>query len=187
MATTVTSERLDHNVVKVAASSSLGADATLYWYADGKLIQAASFPRERIFTLQPGRSALIEILDTTASPVDAFTREILIQWYAVSGAIKYFVQQWIGVGAADNDLPVDDADWQTLRTVVASAEEVYNHLTDWLDDLTEYTFRVVPVNAENIEGEGLLMTFVVVGRPDAPDTTLAYDADTQRVTVAAAA
>lgn len=186
MAVTREITRLDYNVLKVAEITP-GATQVLYWYDEERLIQAATFPRERIFTVPPRRSRQIQILDTTDAPDPAHTREILIYWLSVSGAIKYFVQQWIGEGAAGNDLPVDDASWQTLRTVIASAEEVYNHLTDWLDDLTEYTFRVVPMNAENIEGEGLLMTFVVVGRPDAPGTTLAYDADTQRVTVAAAA
>ena len=186
MAVTISQTRLDYGVVKVEASSSLGADATLYWYVDGKLVQAASFPRERIFSLQPGHSALIEVLDTTAAATEAYPGEVLLQWYAVDGAVQYYVQQWVGVGAADGDLPVDDEDWSTLRTVVATDEEVYNHLTEWLDDQTEYTFRVAPVNEENIQGSSLMMTFTVVCRPDAPDTTCTYDADTQRVTVAAA-
>ena len=187
MSTTVVQTRLDYNAVLVAASSSFGDDVTLYWYVDGRLVQSASFPRERIFSLQPGRSAFIEVLDDTSAPQEAYPGEVLLQWYRVDGAVTYYVQEWIGEGAADGDLSVDDVDWSTQRTVVESDEEVYSHLTEWLDDQTEYTFRVVPVNEENIEGESLMLTFTVVRRPDAPATTCAYDADTQRVTVAAAA
>lgn len=186
MSTTVVQTRLDYNAVLVAASSSFGDDATLYWYVDGRLVQSASFPRDRIFSLQPGRSAFIEVLDDTSAPQEAYPGEVLLQWYRVDGAVTYYVQEWIGEGAADGDLSVDDVDWSTLRTVVESDEEVYSHLTEWLDDQTEYTFRVVPMNEENIEGEPLMLTFTVVRRPDAPATTCTYSAGTQRVTVAAA-
>lgn len=174
MATVVTQQRLANNAVRVVEGTAGPAWSTLYWYVDGRLVSVGQFPRDRIFSLYPGQSAQVEVLDTTVAPADAYTGEVLIQWYAVAGAVRYFVRQW------------DGAEWIDKQVIVSQGEEVLNHLTEWLDDDTEYSFRVVPVNDENIEGSPLEFTFTVVRRPDAPDSRCVYDAATQRVTVSAA-
>jgi hypothetical protein len=175
MAVTVTATRLDSNTVKVSAVSDLGGTPVLYWYDEGRLVSAGTFPLERIFTIPAGRSRQIEVLDTTDAPAEAYPGEVLLQWYAVADAVRYTVQQWV----------VDE--WVDKRVVISTGVEVFNYLTDWLDDQTEYQFRVVPVSADNIEGQPLEFTFTVIRRPDAPDTECEYDAGTQRVTVSAAA
>lgn len=174
MATTTTAQRIDHNAVKVSVTSDLSGDPVLYWYVDGRLVSASAFPRDRVISLYPGQTAVIEVLDTTDAPVDAFGGEVLLQWSAVAGAITYKVQQWV----------VDE--WVDKRVVVTAGEELFTHLTEVLDDDTEYQFRVLPINGENIEGTALGFTFTVVRRPDAPDTTAVYDDGTGQVTVDAA-
>lgn len=175
MATTVTQTRLSAGAVKVTASSDLGGTPTLYWYRDGRLLSASPFPLDRVFSLFAGESAQIEVLDDTSAPADAFGGQVMLQWYAVSGATTYKVQEWV------------TDEWVDRRVVVSQGEQMFNHLTGVLDDDTEYQFRVLPISDLNIEGTAIEFTFTVVRRPDAPDTDATYDEGTQQVTVDAAA
>ncbi len=173
MSVTVITEMLDGDVVKVTEESSLGAGTTLYWYVWGVLV-AADFITERIFSLVPGRPFVVQVLDTTAAPEEAYPGIVPLQWYAVESAEQYLVQEYV------------DSAWTTRRAIVSDGEEVFSHDLPWQEDGTAIQWRVVPVNAENIEGDPLDIVMTVVCMPSAVETTATYDADTQRVTLAAA-
>ncbi len=173
MAVTVTTELLDASTVKVTAESSLGAGTTLYWYVWGVLV-AADLIAERIFSLVPGQAFVVQVLDTTAAPDEAYPGVVNLQWYAVETAETYLVQEYV------------DSAWTTRRAIVSEGEEVFSHALPEQVDGTAIQWRVVPVNAENIEGDPLDIVMTVVCMPSAVETVGTYDADTQQVMLVAA-
>lgn len=173
MSVTVTTEMLDSNAVKVTAVSTLGAGTTLYWYVWGVLV-AADTIGERIFSLVPGEAFQVQVLDTTAAPDEAYPGVVTMQWNAVDTAEQYLVQEYA------------DAAWQTRRVIVSEGEEVFQHDLPEQVDGAAIQWRVVPVNAENIEGDPLDIVMTVVCMPSAVETVGTYDADTQQVMLVAA-
>lgn len=170
MSVTVTSVFLAAFVLKVTAVSTLGAGTVLYWYVDGRLF-AADTVTERIFTLVPGQTINIQVLDTTASPDEVFPGQVAIHWYAVDNAVRYQVQEYTG------------GEWVNRRVVVSDGAEVFSHELPPQTDGTAIQWRVLPVNEENIAGDAFEVAMTVVCAPAPVAVVATYDAGTQRVTV----
>ena len=85
----------------------------------------------------------------------------------------YRVEQKLGAG-----------DWETLRIVPQVADQwAYSLLTDRLDDLSSYTWRVIPVDAAGNDGTAITIgAELIVRTPDAPDFTATFDSGTTKVT-----
>jgi hypothetical protein len=79
-------------------------------------------------------------------------------------------------------------DWQAAGTVARDGEAwSYQWTTGRLDDLTEYEWRVVPVDLAGNDGEPVATEVQVVVRvPDAPLFDIAFDEETGRVEYEAA-
>ncbi len=74
-----------------------------------------------------------------------------------------------------------------IGSIPATDAWSYRFLTPRLDDLTNYDWEVLPVDAAGNEGTALAFPQVqIVRRPDSPDFTVAFDAGTTRVTFTAA-
>jgi len=82
----------------------------------------------------------------------------------------------------------DGGDWDLVATVAHDARAwSYEHRTGRLDDLTEYEWRVVPVDLAGNDGEPVATEVQVVVRvPDAPLFDIAFDEETGRVEYEAA-
>ena len=161
--------------------SGLGGTVYYHWYVDGCFI-AAGTSNSRTFFLARDDQVRIDIQDTNDAdydsianaPTDDPARRSL--WWCRSLATDidhYRVEQKKGAGA-----------WETIGIVHHVADRwSYELLSPRLDDLADYTWRMVPVDAAG--NDGTTIEFGperIVRRPDAPDFGVAFDDATTKVT-----
>ena len=176
------------DTVTVTVTSDLGSGVRYYWYYEGAYIGQTT-GRSRIFRVEPGEQARIEVLDSTASDFDPIAnaptgwparRTIWWTRSTDASATAYLVKQQKAGG-----------DWTEVARVPAVAGVwAYYWITDRLDDLTEYNWSVAPVDAAGNVGTGAAVQEVgadtIVRRPDAPAAAVTYDSGTNRVTFSSA-
>ena len=176
--------RADRITTVVVASDKTGT-VYFHWYVDGVWVGMTQSNR-RDFYVDEGEQARVEVVDTNDADFDAvagapagWPARRLVWWVRSleSGVDHYRVEQskdggaWSTVGIVHHA----DTDWEYFR------------LTDRLDDLADYSFRVVPVDRAGNDGSPLLVdTERIVRAPDAPDFAITYDAGTDKVTYAEA-
>ncbi len=186
--TSLTAQRSDGATTVTAVSNlSPGAGESIryHWYLDGVYV-GVTFAGVRTFALEHGDQGRLEVLDTldpdfdpVANAPEAWPARRRLWWVRSTAADvdHYRVEQQADGGA-----------WSLLGIVrhEASAWD-YEYLTPRLDDLTEYAWRVVPVDAAGNEGTALsLGSEDLVRTPDAPDFTATFNAGPTTVTIAAA-
>lgn len=168
----------------VEATSDL-ASPTFFWYVDGAYYQRTDLG-ELTVRLASGDQADVVAVDTTdpdnfdvvANAPTRYPARRTLWWTRSTDAdvVRYVIkQQREAEGLVEiGDLPATES-W------------AYRFLTPRLDDLTQYDWEVIPVDAAGNEGTAL--TFgpeQIVRKPDAPDFTLSFDEGTTRVTFTAA-
>ncbi len=181
------------NATVVTVTSDRGEPVLYYhWYVDGVWVGSTTAP-ERAFYLDSGDEATILCLDTAdpafdgaaagamgggAAPGWSARRSIWWVRSAATDVAYYRVDQskaggaWAEIGR----IPADETRWD------------YSLLTSRLDDLTEYAWRVVPVDMAGNDGTALALDAeTVVRTPDSPDYAIAFSAETTRVTWSEAA
>jgi len=165
--------------------SSLTAPFKFYWYVDG--VHAYSTAAGEFWLSLPDTAfARVEVLDSANPNFDALanapvehTARRVIEWVASTDPTiaHYRVEQrraaepWIQIASVRH----------------AVRQWSYRTTTPRLDDLTDYEWRVVPMDAAGNDGAVVAKETVrVVRRPDPPMFTATYSAATTRVTLAAA-
>jgi len=173
------------NVTTVTATSDLGGSPYFHWYVDGAWV-GVSLTGSWDFYLPLGDSARIDVIDTADADFDPVAgapagwpaRRTL--WWIRSLATDcdhYRVEQKKGAG-----------EWSTAGIVHHDPNRwEYFILTDRLDDLSDYTWRVVPVDLAGNDGTPTTIgPETIVRTPDAPNFTISFDSGTTKVTFTAA-
>jgi len=182
--TSITTQRIGQTTI-VTAVSGLSGTVYFHWYLDGAYV-GVSQAGTRAFAVPSGEQARIEVIDTLDPDFDplaaapaAFPARYTIHWIRSLAADvrEYQINQNDGVTNSEiARVPHDDAAWD------------YTFITPRLDDLTTYTFQVVPMDAAGNAATVIpLLQELVVRVPDAPDFTAVRDVGTQKITFAAAA
>lgn len=171
------------NIIQVDVVSDL-TDPSFYWYLDGIYTGSTVEPRKS-FYVSAGEQAEIVVLDSVdpafdpiASAPTAFPARRSLQWVrSVDADVEFYrvKQQREAEG------------FLTIAEVPAVAGRwLYSLLSPRLDDLTNYTWEVVPVDAAGNEGTAQTIgPELVVRKPDAPDFTATFNPGPDTVTFAA--
>jgi len=109
----------------------------------------------------------------TAVLQETYPGRVLIQWFEVTGADYYLIEQ-------------NDGGWTTLAQVGESGRGNYQYETGFLADVTSHQFRVTPYDSAGNAGTAAVLSVLIVRNPSPPDVTYTYSSGTGLVTVAAA-
>ncbi len=168
-------------VTTVTVTSDRPATVYFHWYVDGVFIASTRSPT-RSFRLSQGEQLRIEVRATSDPDYDPLSDPPLgwparrsLWWVrSTDSSVSYYrVDQKLGAG-----------DWETLRIVPQVADQwAYSLLSDRLDDLSTYTWRVIPVDAAGNDGSAVTIgAELIVRTPDGPDFTATFDSGTTKVT-----
>ena len=164
--------RIDGQTWQLSWSSNL-SDPVYRIFQDGLLVNTTQ-AETQIFSLSPGETLKVEILDDASEPAQGFPGRFLMTWYGGSDTDHYRIDEYIS-GA-----------WTQQTTIPESGKGFYSYKTRFLEDITEHRFRVMPVGVNGNDGAALEMKMFMVREPDPPDVTYTYSSVTGRVTIAEA-
>jgi hypothetical protein len=173
------------NTVEVTVTGTLSGTVYYHWWIDGVYAGRSLGPRWTFF-VGPNQQARVEAIETSSAgfdpeasgPQTPAARRVL--WWIASAdglAAAYRVEQQQDGGA-----------WTSLGVTIAAAG-AWTHfvVSDRLDDLADYAWRVVPIDAAGNEGPPRTIDAErIVRTPDAPAFTVSFDDQTQEATFAAA-
>jgi len=172
-------------VTTVTATSTLSAPVFFFWYLDGAYIARTLTPTKS-FKIPSGDQGRVDVLDSTDPDFDPIAN-------APAGFPARRSLWWVRSLAADVayyqvEVQKNGGAWTPFAQVRPRASAwSYSVLSDRLDDLTTYAFRVVPYDSSGNAGTPIVLASeLVVRTPDSPDFSIAYTPGTGRVTVAAA-
>jgi hypothetical protein len=164
----------------LTAVSSLGGTVYFFWFANGVYLgvnSSSATPPAASWTLRPDadEQLSIECYDTTDASYDPATfvsacapARRTIAWIRSLDATctAYLIQQQSGSAGS---YPVGGSDWETIAKVLADATWQYTFTTEPLDDLTQYAWRVLPLNAAGWPGTPIgISPEMIVRTPEAP-------------------
>lgn len=171
-------------VTLVTVTSDLTGTIWYHWYLDGAWI-GYTLSGARTFAPAPGERIRVDVVDTNdpdfdalAAPPAGYPARRTLWWVrsVAAGVARYRIQQKKGAGS-----------WVTIAEIPATDAWHYQHTTDRLDDLASYTWRITPL--DSVGNGGTALEFgpeTIVRVPDAPDFTIAWDADDMTITFDAA-
>ena len=165
-----TKKNLGNGGWKVTSNPSDLSDPTYYALRDG-VVFSQNKTGAFYFQLQPGERLRVEIVDDLleASGAD-YPGRAWLQWDTAPTATSYRIDQWVASA------------WTQVSQLQASTLSVYDFITDFLDNLTEYKFRVVPIIASN-DGYAREYEFLIHRRPNEPTVdSFSYDSGTNTIT-----
>lgn len=153
------------------------------WYLDGAYVGKTSVPT-RSFHVPAGEQLRLEVIptaDTYFDPIanapDGYPASRTLWWIRslASDVAQYRVDQREAAG-----------DWTTLAVMPDEADRWEFFLTTGrLQDLTEYTWRIVALDAAGNESTATVIgPERIVRTPDAPNFTAEYDPETELVAFA---
>lgn len=178
-------------ITRVTVTSTLTPPVYYHWWLDGSWVASTGTDPTFTFSQEPGTQTRIEVLDTTdanETPEDLALSRGLVSWpgrrtlwwvrSTDTSVLSYRVEQNKASGG-----------WVSLATIPRDGEAwSYAFVTDRLDDLTNYEWRVYPVDAAGNDGTVIALGIEKIVRwPDSPDFTATFDAGTTKVTFSAAA
>jgi hypothetical protein len=171
------------DVTEVTVATSM-TDVVYYcWYVDDAYVGKTASPT-RSFQVESGEHLRVtciptddEDFDPVQNAPDGFPGKRTLWWCRSldSAVAQYRIDQKSG-----------DGDWAELATLSAvDGQWAYSFTTDTLDDCTSYTWRVVPINADGVEGTALTIgPETIIRYPDAPDFSATFDANSQTLAFA---
>lgn len=174
--------RRQGDLVILTAASDLAGTVVYHWFLDGLWIARTTSPTYSLTLLEQARIDVVDTLDAAADPAalapTSYPARRRLWWVrSLAGDVDHYrVEQQAGGG-----------DWQTLAEV-AHDDELWSYdvLTVRLEDLTAYTWRIVPVDRAGNDGTPLVIgPELIVRRPDAPEYQVTFNSGTGRVTIAA--
>lgn len=185
MSITSTTFAIVGDVTRVFATSDLSAPVYFAWYLDGAFLALTS---DGFFDFQlgTGDQARVDVLDTNDPSFDGIANAPVgwparrsLWWVRSSetAVASYLLEQKIGSGS-----------YSTVANVLQTPEAwALGWLSDRLEDLTSYTWRVTPYDLAGNAGTATVIgPELVVRRPDAPNFTVTFNAGPTTVTIASA-
>ncbi len=150
------------------------ADVLYYcWYVDGEYVGQTTGPT-RSFRVTGDEQLRVDVIptddpdfDPVANAPEGYPSRRKLWWIRSRGTTidHYRVEQREGSGdwSTIATIPHDDGSWE------------YSAMTDRLDDLADYTWRIIPVDSAGNDGSPIsLGPETVVRHPDAPQFTTAF-------------
>ena len=172
--------------VTVTVISNLSGTVYFHWYADGAWLGVTT-SNSRTFHLETGDQLRLDVLDTTDPDFDPIAN-------APAGWPARRTLYWVrstdaDVAAYKIEQQREAAAFTTIGRVIADATSwTYDFLTPRLDDLTNYTWRITPIDAAGNLGTAITIgPEKIVRTPDAPRFTVTWNSGTFKMTFAAAA
>jgi hypothetical protein len=179
------------DVVEVTVLGAGVGTLWYHWYLDGCWMGRTTEPT-RTFQVPAGEQLRLEVIPTDQADFDpvqnapaGYPARQTVWWIRSIDAdlAGYRVQQQKAEG-----------EWSTIAEVPQGAQWDFSIITDRLDDLTRYTWRVVPLDLAGNEGQPLAMRIahsahgndMMVRYPDAPNFTAAFNPETRTVSFSAA-
>jgi len=195
----------------VTVTSDLTGTVFFHWYLDGTHVDATTSP-SRMFWQAGGDQVRVEVVDTldpdfdyiAGAPAGWPARRTLWWVSAARTGLAAMSLDELALLSLDelatSPLSSDDvAHYRIDQQRQAEGYEAmaivhyvpgrwtYSHLTGRLDDLTEYTWRIVPVDQAGNDGAAFQIgPETIVRRPDSPDFTATLDEPSGKITFAEA-
>lgn len=178
---TVSSVVRFENITQVTVTTGLTGVIYYHWYVDGEHFAVTNAPRYSFF-FDTADQRRIAVKVTNDPDYDGILN-------APKGYPVYRTIYWIR--STDTDvikykiqMQKDGGDWTTIGYTPHNDETwEYEYKTPALTDLSTYAFRVYPIDKATNDGTVITLdSEKVVRRPDAPNFTIAYDEDTDKVT-----
>jgi hypothetical protein len=172
------------NVTQVTATSDLvGGPVYYHWYSDGCWCGASTAPTWSAF-VPDDEQARLECVDTLdpdydplAAPPAGWPARRTLYWVRSLGDVDHYrVEQSQDGGAYEvlARVPAEPTRWD------------YTFLTGRLDDLSDYTWRIVPVDAIGNDGPPLTIgPERIVRTPDAPAAEIVWNEAEETATICA--
>ena len=174
------------SITRIEVTSSLSGTIYYHWYVDGDWVASGTSPTYSLY-LAADDQARVVCQDTNDADYDAVAN-------APDGYSARRTLHWVRSTAADVDYyRVDQkkaaGDWSAVGTVPQDTATWYHSFTTGrLDDLTAYTWRIMPVDRFANDGTAIdIGPETIVRTPDAPDFELTFDEATTRVSFSEAA
>ena len=171
------------DTVQVTVSMFLSGIRWFYWYIDGAYTGKTTGPT-KTFQIPAGEQFRLDVIPTDQEDFDPIAN-------APAGYSSRRTLWWVRSLSADTayyrvDQSMDGGEWTTLALLpIETNQWDYSIITDRLDDLAEYTWRVVAIDAAGNESEPLLIgPEIVIRTPDAPNFSVFFDDETDMVTFA---
>lgn len=169
------------SIVAVTVMSDLEGTVYYHWYLDGCYVGVTQSPT-RSFYVEADEQVRLEVLDTidadfdpVAGAPDSFPARRTVWWLrSLEADIDHYrVEEKEGAG-----------EWTAIAVVHHDPLHwSYSILTGRLADLTDYQWRVVPVDAAGNDGTAEAIDAERIVRiPDAPDFEIEFDPETTKVT-----
>jgi len=169
------------NITQVTASSGLTGTVYYHWYVDGEHVARTTAPRYSFF-FDTAEQRRIDVKATNNADYDGVLNAPL--GYPVYRTIYWIRSVDTDVIRYKIQMQKDSGDWNTIGYAPHKDETwEYEFKSPALTDLSTYNFRVYPI--DKAKNDGTVITLgaeKVVRTPDAPNFTLAYDADTDKMT-----
>lgn len=179
---TITSEKTTKSggMTTVTVVSDLSGTIYYHWYIDGSFVGQTQHGTLAIY-LAPEDQVRIEAIDTNDVDFDSVAnapqgfpaRRTLFWTHSVDvDPVRYVVQQ-----------EKDSGGMVTIGELLAGLVWSFVFLTPRLDDLANYVWQLIPVDALGNNGTTLIIGFeTVVRTPDAPEFTAAFNPGPKDVT-----
>lgn len=165
---------------EVTVTTSLANVCWYCWYVDGAFVGKTTGPRKS-FHVPAGEQFRLEVIPTANADFDPIanaplgfpTRRTL--WWTRgldADTAKYRIEQREGEG-----------DWTSIAEIPQKTNGWdFSTTTGRLADLTEYTWRIVPVDVAGNDGTPVTIgPELIVRTPDAPNFTIEYQPETETV------
>lgn len=149
------------------------AGGPYYIYRNGVLM-GTTYATSIVITVAPGENPIITVTDVAGDVPDSYPDRVTIGWRSVTGATKYVVQQYTG------------GSWVSIQEIPHDGRACYTWRSPALDDLTAYTYGVLPYSGL-VAGTRQSYAVLMVRYPDPPRVSYSYSAATRKVTVTARA
>ena len=147
-------------------------DPTYYIYVNGKLYLTTE--NTRFIYTQTSGMLFVEVFDNaTDRPSDVITGKVEIYFKGVPDTQYYRIDKCVA------------GEWVEQARVMDLDQGYFKWLSDFLDDVTEYVFQVVPVGVNGNAGSGLPFICLVVRVPNIPDLDVTYSDITHKLTISA--
>jgi hypothetical protein len=176
--TTLSAVRIGE-VTQVSVATDLVGVVAYHWYLDGSYLGATTETLKSFF-LAKGQQARIECVPTDDADYDPYAAaqhpaSRLLFWVRSIDEVEYY----------RIDQRVNGGDWQVLRIVYPQPGDwSFRHFTEALQDLAEYSWRIVPVDQAGNDGTPIVVgPEMIVRVPEAPSVTAEFDPETLTVTV----
>lgn len=138
------------------------ASPTYYVWLNGEYLME-TLETSYLIYIAPGDDLQFSVFDSSAAvPPEHFPSRLTLRWMGRDGAQMYRVEQYV------------NGEWLPRGLVPWRLPNVYHYQTARLDDVTEYQYRAVPLDAQGRAGTALTFTVEMVRYPDPPAQTIDF-------------